>query len=112
MPSIFIDDSYTIDDVLEAKFGFPAVAFTYRIAHPEKAYTYLREPKTTGKQYADAIARILAEHLVKWDVTAPDGNAVPITEANLRRVAYPILEQLVERVVGYGREQRDADVKN
>ncbi len=112
MPSIFIDDGFTLDAELPPKHGFPAIRFKYRLATPEKVYAYLREPKLTGVQFAQAAVKLLAEHLVEWDAKDNTGNAVPINERLLARVAHPVLERLLEHVTGYGPDAREADLKN
>lgn len=114
MPSIFIDDGFTLSGEVEAQHGFPAVKFKYRLAHPEKVYAFTTEQKPTGKQRHAAICRMLAEQLVEWDATTPDGNAVPISEMILHRVAHPILERMMDHVLGYGPDysQREQDEKN
>lgn len=112
MPCVFIDDGFTLDGCLEPRHGFPSVRFTYRLAHPEKVYSYLREPRSTGRQFMEAASKMLAEHLVSWDITDRAGNAVPISETTLRRIAHPVLEQMLDTVTGYGPEVREVDVKN
>lgn len=112
MPSILIDDGFTLDGEIEPRFGFPAVKFKYRMAMPGKVYAYLTEPKLTGEERAAAAAKLLAEHLVEWDAKTNHGAFIPINEINLRRVAHPVLERLLDHVTGYGQKQREEDVKN
>jgi hypothetical protein len=111
MPSIFIDDGFTLDGELPAKHGFPTIRFKYRLAVPEKVYAYLAEPRN-GQQRASAAARLLAEHLVEWDARDNAGNAVPINERVFYRVPHSVLERLLEHVTGYGPDAREADLKN
>lgn len=112
MPSIFIDDGFTLNGQVPPKFGFPAVSVVYRLAAPEKVYAYLREHRLTGEQYLKAAVKLLGEHLVSWDARDQAGNAVPITERMLARVAHPVLERLLELVTGYGPDEREEDLKN
>lgn len=110
---LLIDDGFTLEGYIPPRKGVHGeVNFTYRLAPPKRVYEYGQEPRGTGQQMLNAVTKLLAELLVKWDVRDRQGNEVPITPAVLARVPVPVLEQMVNAVTGYGSAQREDDLKN
>lgn len=112
MPAQLIFDGYTWDHVIPARRGWPAVTFRYRPALPEAVYDYLAAPSLTGKQRLDAAVKLLAAHVVSWDLTDAKGESTPVTPENLRRVPYPVIQGFLDAVTSYGPEQQAADLGN
>lgn len=116
MDSIFIDisDGFTLSGYLAERKGLhPAISFTYRPALPDKVATYHREMgQGNGAQAVGLTVKLLVEHLRTWDAKDRAGNSVPISEAVLRRVLYPVLELLASHVTGYVASQREQDEGN
>lgn len=112
MSCILIDDGFTLEGLIESRHGFPALKFTYRLAHPERAYAYMREPKNNAREQLDADVRLLTEHVVGWDAVDRQGNTIPANALTFRRVALPILDRMLQFILGYGPDRREADVKN
>jgi hypothetical protein len=110
--ALLINDGFTWEDTVPARGRFPSVTFRYRPALPEDVFDYLHAPKPTGKDVLRVAARLLAKHLVSWDVTDDKGDAVPVSEDVLRRVPHPVLVKMVDVVTGYGPDAEAADLKN
>lgn len=107
MAKLLINDGYNLNGRVEPIGPWPAVAFVYRPALPERVQVYLDE--RGSKARSDAAVKLLTDHLQSWDVDDDRGQPAPATEANLRRVPFPVREKLVDFVCGY---QGSADEKN
>ena len=99
-----IADGYTLDgrtlpDFAEAR-GLPVVAYRYRPALPEalSAWRYALRVADCGKAELDATAKLVADHLVGWDVTA-SGRSAPVTAENVKKLPEPILDQVVKAII-------------
>lgn len=107
----FIDDGLTLEAAVEARAGLhPELAVSYRPATPEAVHRLFASASKPEDTYKARVAFLL-KHLVSW------GADVPITEANLRRLRYQLLTDLVELVAGYsagkgGESENEADAKN
>jgi hypothetical protein len=105
-----IDDGFTLEaatkDTLTGPSGqtlakgLPVVNYRYRPALPEALaeWRYAMRAATSGKAELDAIAKLLADHLVSWDVIDGKGVALPIAAESVRKVPEPILNQLLDTV--------------
>ena len=100
-----LDDGYTLDGKTLAEYAgvknLPIVTFRYRPALPEaiavRSYEY--RMASSGKAELDSTAKLVAAHLVSWDVTDAAGKDAAITVENIRKVPDPILGQLVDAIV-------------
>lgn len=113
MACALIEDGLTLSASIPAKMPLhPAVNFKYRPALPEDVYAYLRGPQTGGADELKAATKLLAKHLVEWDVTDKSGAPAPLTEETFRRLHQPILALMVNFVAGYTAQEQEADLKN
>lgn len=123
MARLFLQDGYTLEGKTLESFGddtgLPVVEFAYRPAMPEAIYEYRWEAgrAASGKGQLDAIVKLLADHLVKWDVAFPNGVNVaeaiaPIDAATLKRIPDPILRQLGNAVLSWAPEKKVEAAKN
>ena len=105
MPRLALNDGYTLDAATLAESdgatGLPVVAYRYRPALPDALaeWRFTINRAASGRAEVDATARLLADHLVSWDVRASDGADAPITPETIRRVPEPILNQFLRRVL-------------
>jgi hypothetical protein len=118
MKSVLIRDGYT----WKGKFGggdtgFPLVTWKYRPALPDEVHDYHQEKRENGKAAQAAHVRLLAKHLVSWDI--PEENeagdcigVVPLTPENIRCLLYPLQMEMVNTVLGYSWGEAEKDVKN
>lgn len=107
-----LDDGYTLTATTKATLtspsgavladNLPVVEFKYRPALPaalaEWRYQFARAG--SGKAELDATVKMLAAHLVSWDVTSGGGPA-PLTADALARVPEPILNQIIDAVTSW-----------
>lgn len=112
-----IDDGFTLHGTttdcidrgpsLPALSGLPVVSYRYRPALPEALaeWRYGLRVAASGKAELDATAKLLADHLVSWDVTDGKGAAAAITPENVRRIPEPVLNQLLEAVTTWAPKQ-------
>ena len=111
MARVLIRDGYTFEGDVPAQGPWPAIHVRYRPAMPEEVSDYLIADRRTGKAKLDATVKLLAKHVLGWDIT-DDGHATKPDADTLRRLPYPILEDLVNLVCGYTGTQQEADEKN
>lgn len=105
--------SVTFTDGVREWSNLPVVSFDYRPALPDAIYEWqMRTTRAlTGKEQLDAAAELLAGHLTKWDVTDKSGTNAQLTPDTVRRVPYPIFQQLITRVTTWA-AQAGEDAKN
>ncbi|MDB5312656.1 MAG: hypothetical protein JWO38_6858 [Gemmataceae bacterium] len=115
MARLSLNDGYTLDAATLPEFGgargFPVVTYRYRPALPDALaeWRYASRMAGSGKAEVDATAKLVAGHLVSWDVEVAPGTTAPITPETVRKVPEPILNQILERVVSWaGPEQEKA----
>lgn len=114
MPSAFIQDGFTLDGKVEARLPlYPEVRFTYRPALARSIYA-ARAQNARGKPEDElqSDAKMVAQHLVSWDVLGADGEVAPITLENIQRLAYPVLQVILAHIQGYAVTEEQADRKN
>ena len=118
MARLVINDGYTLEGVTTDTVtnpvtgaalasGLPVVAFRYRPALPDALaeWRYAMRTAGSGKAELDATAKLLAEHLVSWDVTDARGAEVPVTAAGVRKVPEAILNQMLDAVTTWAPEK-------
>lgn len=106
-----LDDGYTLEAATKDSLtspvtgqpvvtGLPVVNFRYRPALPDALteWRYAMRTAASGKAELDATAKLLADHIVSWDVVRGKGEVVPVTVDAVRKVPDPILSQLLEAV--------------
>lgn len=104
MPRLFLADGYTIEAATSEKYGelagLPVVKFAYRPAMTDAIYEWRWKTQNaaSGKDRLDAAAKLVADHLVTWDV-AGDAGTTPITVDIVRRIPEPIFEQILGAVL-------------
>ena len=118
MPRLAIDDGYTLEAATKPDFGgmsnLPVVTYRYRPALPDALgeWRYAARLAASGKAEVDATAKLVADHLVSWDVTDAAGKPAPITPDTVRKVPEPILHQLVDTVASWAGPEQDAAAGN
>lgn len=100
----FIPDGYTENIYIAASPGgfYGEHRLTIRPATVQERAPLMENDKDgLRKEYNDAGAALLAKKVVKWDVTDPDGNAVPVTAQNALKLRPFLFERLVNVVAGW-----------
>jgi hypothetical protein len=109
-----INDGYTLEAATLSEFsdvaGLPVINFRYRPALPEALaeWRYQVRVAGSGKAEVEATAKLIADHLVSWDVVDARGAVVEPTSANIKRVPEPILDQLVKAIVSWAPKMADS----
>ena len=88
-PSVFIDDGYTIDAVLEKTKFYPEVKVKYRpIGNVEvsKVLGIIASYKNDPEKAERMAARYMAQRVVEWDATNHKGEPVEPSEQNMCRL--------------------------
>ena len=102
-----LNDGYTLEAATFPEFsgvaGLPVITFRYRPALPEALaeWRYQVRTATSGKVEVEATAKLVADHLVSWDVVDARGAVVEPTIASIKRVPEPILDQLLKAIVSW-----------
>jgi len=108
---LVIDDGYTLEGTTEEIVlnkatgeplfeGLPVINFRYRPALPDALaeWRYSRARATSGKAEVEATAKLIADHLVSWDVVDGKGSTAPLSVEFIRKVPEPILDQMIETI--------------
>lgn len=121
MPRLSIDDGYTLKRHTSSSFtdgdrvwsNLPVVEFSYRPALPDAIYVWQADTMRTvsGKDQLDATAKLVADHVTAWDVTA-GGRVAQINPDTVRKIPYPILQQIVRIVTTWAGPQQEKDAGN
>lgn len=108
MPRLLIRDGYNLDFTVPARLGTPTITGKFRPALPDQVadYFFRSSRVVSGKDQVDVLVDFLAKHLISWDVTG-DGaggaeESVAIRPESLKRVPYPILQEIKEQIMAYG----------
>ena len=118
MLRLMINDGYTLEAATvpdcDGYTDLPVVHYRYRPAMPDALaeWRFALNRAATGRAEVDATSKLLATHLVSWDVQAADGSGVPITVDMIRRVPEPILNQLLRRVLSWAGPEQEKAVGN
>lgn len=109
MSLLYIEDGLTLS--AEVAPGLHAV---YRPALPERVERYLRErARAAEKAPLKPLVELALECLVSWTLQDRTGAAVACGEPALRRLRYPVLVALVDRLAGYSLDgESEADQGN
>lgn len=97
MAGLFIDDGYTLTQVLPARGPVPALKVDYRPALPARYNRWLKAKQTAKDSDADLAADIslLCDQLANWDA------GKPLNEVWLRKLWPQTLVALVDLVTGH-----------
>lgn len=105
---LFIDDGFTLEGKVERKPGhWPELRFTYRPASPAQVFAYRAVDRTDGAKVEAAAVKLVAGCVHAWNA----GEARP-EEANVKRLHFRVLDQMLDIVTGYGPDQQAADQGN
>lgn len=115
MESAFIDDGYETDGRLAGIPGlFPPIAFRYRPAVASAHNAVMRTEEGTPERER-ATCKLLASHVVSWDVKNQKGEPVAVSEDAFSRLQSLPQAQLYNVVIGASlsaKEERKADAGN
>ena len=113
MAKVLIRDGYKKTTTMPARFGMPAVTFSYRPALPVRAWEYGMAVKDTAAKQTNEVIKLLTDHVVSWDIEGDkDGETAEVNAANIKRCPRPLLEFFVDCICGYGPDAVEADQKN
>lgn len=111
--ALLIRDGYTLTGRIPAQSPWPEVVFQFRPALPEEVVEYIQgAPSRKPKAHVEAQVKLLASHLVSWDVKEADGSPAAINEKTLRCLPYPILVAMLNHIQGYAESEASEDAKN
>lgn len=115
MSRLRIDDGYTLTGETAETYvergrvysGLPVVKFEYRPAMPDAIFKWQFDNvnAVSGADQLKATAELVADHLTGWDVAAGTETA-KINAENVRRLPYPILQQIVATVTTWAPRQQ------
>lgn len=110
-----LDDGYTLQGnasyLPEPSAALVIVNFRYRPALPEALYEwdYQLTMAKSGSEQLAATVKLLADHVVSWDVEI-GGASAPVSADNLKRVPLPILQEMVRKIREWApKEMGDAE---
>lgn len=116
----FIEDGYNESGYISAEEGIHgALEFEYRPMIPSVQGRILEKKETEA--FVDAVCKALIResHLKSWSLKDSKGTAVPLTEANLKRIKPRLFDKLWTTIAGLRPSDRDpkaidleADAKN
>lgn len=110
MPRLKLRDGYTLPFTTEPVEGV-VVSGSYRPALPETLgnYFFNRDRAIRGDIQIEEDQKIIAAHLVEWDVTDEKDNATKPTLENVKRItSLGVVNQLVRAVTTWKPAQEEA----
>lgn len=102
---LLIDDGYTWEKALTR----PQVWLRYRPALMDELVEYHLACKESP---TDATISLLKRHILRWDIKGDDGRVTKVSKKTLRRLAYPLVQDMVGTVLGYPVEEQITDLAN
>ena len=96
-------------------FGTSDSKGIYRPASPERIIQYISwDPRASAAESLDSACKIIAEHLVSWDVEdeSNPGKTLPINEEVIRAIPHPFRNFLLDCVTNLGPKIVEQDLKN
>lgn len=109
MAALDLQDGLTLDGATASDFGglkrLAVVSYKYRPALWHECVAVRHAEGTT--RYAAEVSKLLAAHVVSWDVTM-GGHPAPVTEKTLALVSEPILAQILNTVLGWAQTDQDS----
>ena len=124
---VYFPDGYTSQARVDEYPGLHgAVAFRFRPMSPDQYSEFLVEMRSRDpKKYNPQLRKIVASHILEWDVEDQDGKSLPIDAATLVHMPRRLYERIYGIVSGEeasdpingevqvpGLEQAEADRKN
>ncbi len=111
---VLILDGFTLTGRFPAQHGHPSFTFRYRPALPERVFEHYQKlgNSLTSREKIDAIASLLVEHVVDWDVLkqspgrAPE-KVDPGKPETYFKVPHVALDYMVQSVIGYQAWEKD-----
>lgn len=105
---LFIDDGFTLEGRIERKPGhWPELRFTYRPASPQAVYAYRAADRAQPERMEEAAVKLVASCLVGWEA----GAGIDPVPANIKRLHFRVLDQMLDAVTGYGPDAQEQDAK-
>ena len=108
MPSAFIDDGYTRDEIIDATKRHPAVRIVYRpMLAPERRRLTLQTVRLNarGEGGIDAASQLvilaIAAKLVSWDLADSAGSLREICPATVGALEPNLFEKIYAAVAGF-----------
>ncbi|MBW8002623.1 MAG: hypothetical protein FVQ80_11480 [Planctomycetes bacterium] len=98
---LYFDDEYTITREIPAMKGYPALNFTFRPLNVIQAAKFTDDVMATKSMEAtvEVTLALVSKHLVKWDLSKPDGSVVDFKNTKeLRRMDYTIMDVIAKNV--------------
>jgi hypothetical protein len=109
----FIPDGYEFDGVIPANDFHDEVKIRYRPMLPEDVSAIV--DKQQGKSAVEK-TRIeieeCADRIKSWSITGPDGDAIPVNSANMKRIPIVLSNSIRELVQGYRASPMESERKN
>jgi hypothetical protein len=104
------DDGYTLTRYIEARERmYPALRISFRPVLPiERAKVFERRQAATEEQALLALSVVASKRLVSWNAVNRNGEALPITPANIA-LLHPLLQNRVYNIVIFATEGGDVD---
>ena len=102
MPSVFINDGFSLKGKIEAVPGlFPSCEFSYRAGAPEVRLSV--EMAATLQARIEAESKIIADHYLGFHAVNDDGSLEPIVlkQDTIKRLHPAIFRTLVNHILGY-----------
>ena len=122
---LVIDDGYTLPFKTEEQIAdpvtgrvifdnLPPVAGRYRPAlfSENEEFQYKLSRAASGKETAELIAGMIANHVTDWDVQAQDGSAAKIEAAVVLKMPPPIVRQLLDIVTTWAPKEQEKSAGN
>lgn len=95
MPSPYIPDGYTRDTTIEAGPLWDAIIVTYRPMAAADFAAYLARMKgADDAAWMAMLPELIAAKVTSWNITAPDGSAVPVSRETVGRLIQPLMLRL------------------
>jgi hypothetical protein len=104
----FIPDGYTRNGFIDGTDYHPDIRFVYRpstitertVVNGSIRFEYAKATEEGFAASEELAADLLASHLVKWDITDPDGKEVEVTAENALRVEPHAFNRIYKIIMG------------
>lgn len=117
MKTGYIDDGYTIEEVLPETATYPDVRFEYRppIGRELQQITYAvqrlrKDGEKSADKYEERVCQTLVDHVKSWDLVDRHGEPVPIDLDHVLRMDPYLVGDMFAKIVN--RKGRENEEKN
>ena len=111
--SAYLEDGYTEEATIPGVAGLhPPCTFKFRPALPEERYEFQRIEDVSGAMRAKRTVKVIAQHVVAWDLMRRDKPADIKDEEGLKRLRPALLTKMLDYIMGYTPVQAGADAGN